>query len=61
MQKAPDLHGGAILTAFGAVIVLWLAGGPLDAMSLPLSLLLPPLVGYEIGAQCAGKAPQGRE
>lgn len=61
MQKAPDLHSGAILTALGAVIVLWLVCGPLDGMSIYLSMLMPPLVGYEIGAQCAGKAPQGRE
>ena len=61
-QPAPDLRSGAILTAFGAVVTGWLLSVvPPNDVSLLLAVLLPPLCGYEIGAQCAGKAPRGRE
>ena len=58
--KAPDLMSAAILTAFGMAVTAWLLCGPIDEMMLALSLVLPPLAGYDVVLQCA-KAPRGRE
>ena len=60
-QKAPDRQTAAILAAFGLVVALWMVTGPVEALSIIGAMLLPPLLGYEVGGQCAGKAPQGRE
>ena len=53
IQKPPDRQCAAILVAFGAVATLWLLCGPLDEWMMAESVLLPTLVGYEIGHQAA--------
>ena len=58
IQRAPDRQGTAILVAFGALVTLWLLSGPIDGVMMAESMLLPPLVGYEIGNQAA--AAEGR-
>ena len=53
IQRAPDRQGTAILVAFGALVTMWLLSGPIDGVMMAESMLLPPLVGYEIGNQAA--------
>ena len=60
-QKALDRQTSTILTAFGLVCVAWLIGGPVDQTSTAYAMLLPSVLVYEVGRQCAGKAPGGRE
>ena len=53
LQKAPDGPSAAILTVFGLLVVLWLLGGSGDATQMAESMLLPPLLSYEIVDQAA--------
>ena len=51
--QAPDRQGTAILVAFGALVTLWLCAGPIDEWMRAEALLLPTLVGYDVGDQTA--------
>ena len=61
LQKAPDGPSAAILTVFGLLVVLWLLGGSGDATQMAESMLLPPLLSYEIVARLReAEAPGAR-
>ena len=53
MTKAPDTESALVLMAFGALIVLWLMSGPVDAAMLAETILLPSVVAYDLGDQAA--------